>query len=142
MGWGKEFNAEWLAEQQAKVRRPAPRPVAAPIAVEWSPPPAARAKYGNTRTVEDGITFDSKKEAKRWRELRLLLLAGEILSLGRQVGYSLPGQTIYWADFVYEPKTGDKVVEDVKSPQTRKTQAYRIKVRQMKAIHNIEIQEV
>ena len=28
-------------------------------------------KYNNVRTVVDGITFDSKKEAQRYSELRL-----------------------------------------------------------------------
>ena len=42
----------------------------------------------------DGITFDSKKEYKRWRELCLLQKAGEITDLERQVKFELiPAQT-------------------------------------------------
>ena len=35
-------------------------------------------KYGNKKTIVDGIPFDSKKEAARYQELRLLDEAGEI----------------------------------------------------------------
>jgi hypothetical protein len=37
-----------------------------------------RAKYGAEPTVVDGIRFDSKKEAARYQELKLLAKAGEI----------------------------------------------------------------
>ena len=35
-------------------------------------------KYRSKRTVIDGITFDSKKEANRYCELKLLEKSGEI----------------------------------------------------------------
>jgi len=35
-------------------------------------------KYGNRKVTVDGITFDSRKEAARWQELRFLEKAGEI----------------------------------------------------------------
>lgn len=83
-----------------------------------------RNKYGNRKTVVDGIAFDSRKEAKRYQELKLLEKAGEIKDLRRQVKYELiPRQKIngkvverkveYVADFVYL-QNGDIVVEDVK----------------------------
>ena len=54
-----------------------------------------RNKYGNKKTVVDGITFDSRKEAKRYQELKLLEKAGEIKDLRRQVKYELiPSQKI------------------------------------------------
>lgn len=108
-------------------------------------------KYGNQPVTDDeGLRHDSKKEAKRWKELRLLLKAGKIAWLARQVHFGLPGATTYVADFAYatavyrdsDHPASQLVVEDVKSPQTRKTQAYRIKFRQMKAIHGIEIEEI
>ena len=38
-------------------------------------------KYNAKRTVVDGITFDSRKEARRYGELKLLEKAGEIIYL-------------------------------------------------------------
>ena len=40
----------------------------------------------------DGMKFDSKREATRYKELRLLELAGEIRNLQRQVVIPLIGQ--------------------------------------------------
>ena len=45
------------------------------------------AKYNNIKTVIDGIIFDSKKEAKRYSELKLLEKAGLIGSLQLQVKF-------------------------------------------------------
>jgi len=39
-------------------------------------------KYNNVKTVIDGITFDSKKEAQRYQDLLLLQLAGVVKSSG------------------------------------------------------------
>ena len=46
-------------------------------------------KYGAKKLIIDGETFDSRMEARRWRELRLLQRAGEIDGLQRQVKYVL-----------------------------------------------------
>lgn len=35
-------------------------------------------KYNNKKTEVDGIVFDSKKEANKYQELKLLKMAGEI----------------------------------------------------------------
>ena len=42
-------------------------------------------KFGNTKVVVDGIKFDSKKEANRYGNLKLLQKAGEISDLKLQV---------------------------------------------------------
>lgn len=101
-----------------------------------------RSKYGNKKTEVDGITFDSIREAKRYVELRYLLKAGEIKYLERQVEFELnEGGThslIYRADFVYETKEGEMVVEDSKGCRTRD---YRKKRKLMKEVHGIEIYE-
>ena len=47
------------------------------------------AKYKNKKIEVDGIVFDSKKEAKRYRELKLLEQAGEITDLQMQVKFEL-----------------------------------------------------
>lgn len=108
-----------------------------------------KSKYGavRVRTV-DGIEHDSKKEAARWQELNLMLRARLIEDLQRQVRFELiPKQDgeracTYIADFVYiDRKTGETVVEDVKSPATR-TEAYRIKRKLMLWVHGIRIKEI
>lgn len=83
----------------------------------------ARNKYRNVKTVVDGITFDSKKEAKRYGELKLLEKAGEITDLELQPEYPLNvnGKTVakYRGDFRYfDRRNGVVVHEDVKGVQT------------------------
>jgi Protein of unknown function (DUF1064) len=103
-------------------------------------------KYGAKKTTIDGIKFDSLKEARRYTELRLLERAGKILDLQCQVGYSLVvnGHKIgrYTADFVYwDSGIRKEVVEDVKSPATKKARDYVLRKKLMLAIHGIEIRE-
>ena len=103
-----------------------------------------KAKYGNSETEVNGIKFDSKKEADRYRELLLLLKVEKIGLLRMQVEYELnPGGTHslkYVADFVYIIKdTGQTVVEDVKGFRTRE---YKKKRRLMKKVHGIVINEI
>lgn len=106
-------------------------------------------KYHNTKMIVDGILFDSKKEARRFQELKLWEKVGGISDLRRQVKYTLiKGQrwsdgkkhrdTVYIADFVYK-MDGRVIVEDVKG---FRTDAYRIKRELMKDLYDIEIQEV
>lgn len=121
-------------------------------------------KYHNKRTTVDGITFDSLKEAKRWKELSLMQHSGMIQNLQRQVkfvlipaqrepdtigkrggvhkGKLLERECVYVADFVYTKK-GETVVEDVKG--CKKGAAYNIftiKRKLMLYIHGIRIREV
>jgi hypothetical protein len=82
-------------------------------------------------TTADGITHDSKTEAQRWEELKLLQMAGNICGLLRQVDIVLQGrdgpiltdsgkkERIYRADFVYvDNALGITVVEDRKGHET------------------------
>lgn len=125
-------------------------------------------KLGNRKTVVDGISFDSKREAKRYRELKLLLRAGVISDLELQKRYVLiPAQyeemptgeaykigekkglpkvkrvcveqsCFYVADFVYK-QNGKTVVEDTKGFQTKD---YIIKRKLMLHVHGIKVVEV
>ncbi|MCL4486821.1 MAG: DUF1064 domain-containing protein [Chloroflexi bacterium] len=101
-------------------------------------------KWHNRKTVVDGITFDSEREAERYSELVLEQQAGTISGLARQKQYRLDVNGFhianYVADFVYE-RAGETIVEDVKSNPT-KTGVYCIKKKLMQAIHGIEIHEV
>ncbi len=105
---------------------------------------AKRPKYGNRKTVVDGITFDSQAEARRWSLLNLLQKGGQIKKLERQVKYLLAVEGVkiadYVADFRYiDIKRQAEVVEDVKGV---KTPVYRLKKKLMKAIYGIDIAEV
>ena len=95
-----------------------------------------RSKYNDRKTVVDGITFDSKKEARRYEELKLQEKVEVISHLKLQPkfrlldGFKHNGETIrpinYFADFSYIDAEGNEVVEDVKSKAT-KTPVYSIK---------------
>jgi len=103
-----------------------------------------KSKYGNEKHEVDGIEFDSKREANRYGQLKLLLKAGTIGLLQLQVPFELnKGGTHsleYIADFVYViSATGERVVEDAKG---HRTQEYKKKRRLMKKVHNIIIKEV
>ena len=53
----------------------------------WKSSTKTTCKYKNKKTVYDGITFDSKKEAQRYSELKLLEKVGKIKNLKRQESY-------------------------------------------------------
>lgn len=95
-----------------------------------------RNKYGNKKTITDGITFASKKEAKRYNELRILKLAGYITDLETQKRFILQekytnnkGEHIraieYIADFYYYDREKNTwIAEDTKG---FRTDVYKIK---------------
>lgn len=81
-------------------------------------------KYSNIHTEIDGITFDSKIEARRYQQLKLLLHAGAITGLVLQPKYQLLAsfkdregkrwrEIGYVGDFFYY-EGEQPVVEDVK----------------------------
>jgi hypothetical protein len=97
------------------------------------------------RTV-GGIVFDSMAEAKRYVLLCDMQRAGQISHLTLQPKYQLlvDGSLIghYIADFEYLNKTGQLIVEDVKSIFTRKDPLYRRNRKHMMAQYGIEVMEV
>lgn len=104
-------------------------------------------KYHNRKVrTGDGLVHDSRKEAVRWEQLKLLEKAGLITDLQRQVKFVLiPKQDgeracIYIADFVYhDVEAGYTIVEDSKGC---KTKDYIIKRKLMLWVHGIKIREV
>jgi hypothetical protein len=111
-----------------------------------------RSKYNSVKVQIDGITFDSKAEARRYAELKLLESIGDLDHLELQKkfllvpskrnadGY-LEREVTYIADFVYIDREGNTVVEDTKSPVTR-TKDYVIKRKLMLHVHGITIREI
>lgn len=116
-------------------------------------------KYHARKIQADGMTFDSRKEFNRWRELQILEAAGRIENLRRQVPFELipaqrepdregprggkrQGKIIerpcrYIADFAYW-QDGEYIVEDCKGMRTAD---YKIKRKLMLWRHGIRILE-
>ena len=107
-------------------------------------------KYRSRKATLDGQTFDSRREAHRYAELKLMERAGLISDLQTQVKFELiPKQrkpsggveraVTYKADFVYTNAKGIKVVEDTKGVST---QQYIIRRKLMLWVHGIEVIEI
>ena len=75
-------------------------------------------KFNAIITERDGYKFSSKKEAKRYDELKLLQRAGDVLFFLRQTPFHLPGNVKYVSDFMIFWKDGNVTVEDVKGMDT------------------------
>ena len=96
-------------------------------------------KYRNIRTMTDGISFASKKESKRYCELKVLKQCGEVQYFLRQVPFHLPGNVKYLCDFYVVWKNGSIGIEDVKG---KKTQTYIMKKKMVEALYPIKIVEL
>ena len=122
-------------------------------------------KYGSEKMTVGGKVFDSRNEGRRFIELRIREMRGEITDLQTQVKFELipaarepdtigkrggvkKGKLIergvdYYADFVYtETASGRQIVEDAKSSATRKKESYIIKRKLMLFLKKIRIIEV
>jgi len=140
MAGGLRWSEEQLKAFQDRHQLPAEAPVK-----------SKPGKFHNTKVVADGITWDSKHEFQRWKELQMLQKGGVIQDLQRQVTFilappvKLHGKTKpalrYVADFVYY-RAGERVVEDFKSPITAREDLFRAKLHLMKSVHGIEVQIV
>ncbi len=145
-----EWSAEFVREHYKRLGRPVPANILRQLGMEELPAAAqavmesvsARVKtpkYGNIKTEVDGAMLDSRREARRWKELKLLMAAGEIAGVARQAPFRLAAKITYYADFVLLYPDGHYTVEDAKGI---KTQAYNIKKKLMKERFGIEIKEV
>ncbi|MDA3509293.1 DUF1064 domain-containing protein [Acinetobacter junii] len=115
---------------------------------------AKRNKFNAQKIELDGMTFDSKKEHKRYIELKAMQQRGEIFGLEHHTKFELAPKTKlegekrakpalrYFADFTYYMISGKYIVEDVKSTATRKLASYRNKKHLMKTVLNIDVREV
>ncbi|WP_339352177.1 DUF1064 domain-containing protein [Acinetobacter beijerinckii] len=118
------------------------------------PKAKTRNKFNAQKVEMDGMTFDSKKEHKRYIELKAMQQRGEIRDLQHHTKFELAPKTKlegekrakpalrYFADFTYYNTRGEYIVEDVKSEVTRKKDSYRNKKHLMKTVLNIDVREV
>lgn len=96
-------------------------------------------KYGAKKIHNDGYTFDSGAEHRRYQQLKLLLAAGEIANLIVHPRYLIfddyrrvDGRQIravyYQADFEYQDNLIMEIVtEDVKGGAATQTPLFRLK---------------
>lgn len=101
-------------------------------------------KYRNEPVRVGGDHFDSKSEAKRWADLKLLESAGEISNLKRQVRFELHVGGLHICDYIADAtytRAGEYVVEDTKSPSTQRNAVYRLKRKLLRALYQLEILE-
>lgn len=148
--WSEEQLAQATARISGAVAN-APRQITSKVAGDLVK--KKRPKYGNTPTTDAaGVKHASKKQSRRYTELGHRMKAGEILMLGREIRFRLPGGVEYRADHVYANQralevlaglveSGDLVVEDVKSEATRNDKAYKIKKKQMRECLGIQVKE-
>jgi len=109
--------------------------------------PVGRSKYGNKKVEVDGIKFDSKREAARYKVLFIWQQNKLITDLKLQVKFELIPSTIingkkqrpvnYIADFVYV-ENGKLTIEDCKGFRTPE---YVIKCKMMKHLLGFEVTE-
>ncbi len=101
-----------------------------------SPINERRSKFGAIKENRDGHVFASKKEARRYGELKTLEQVGKIRQLELQPKFEclVKGAHIctYIADFRYTDDEGYQVVEDCKG---YKTASYRIKKKLVEALY-------
>lgn len=101
-------------------------------------------KYKACKTEVDGKVFDSKKEATRYGELKLLERGNaiDLLELQPQFEVVVNGVLVckYRGDFRYrDRKDGALIVEDVKG---MRTPLYRLKKKLVEAQYGIRIVEI
>ena len=78
-----------------------------------------KSKYGAIKTSIDGHTFDSKKEAEYYQELKLRLQSGDIKGFCLQPIFILAPGLKYKADFIVFNSNGTSDVIDVKGFKTK-----------------------
>lgn len=93
-------------------------------------------KYSAKKTIVDNIVFDSKLEANRYKQLKLLEQAGQIRELRLQIKIPLEVNNVlvckYICDFLYI-ENNKLVIEDVKGV---KTDVFRVKWKLLKALYS------
>lgn len=98
-----------------------------------------RSKYGAIKTKVDGHTFDSKKEADYYCELKLRLQSGDINGFCLQPIFILAEGLKYKADFIVFNRDGTTDVIDIKG---FKTKEYITKKKVFEDKYNLKIIEL
>lgn len=96
-------------------------------------------KYGAIRCERNGIKFPSKLERSFYDKLKVLQRSGKVIFFLRQVGFDLPGNTRYFADFMVFWQDGSVEIIDTKG---KDTPISKMKRKQVEATYPIEIKIV
>ena len=145
----EDWTEEDVIKHNARINKKTPKNRLSDVGIKLQAK-SEKSKYKATKTVYDGIRFDSKKEANRYAELKLLEKNGRIENIQLQVKFELqPAYTFlgkkvraiyYVADFVYFDKsTKETVVEDVKGVRTP---VYQLKKKMFEYQKRLKIREI
>jgi hypothetical protein len=102
-------------------------------------------KYRAVKVTVDGITFDSKREAAYYAELKLREKAGEVSGVELQKPFAILGANgelicTYRADFAFWDNAQDRFrVIDVKGVETKD---FKLKKRLMRILKGIDVEVV
>lgn len=139
MNWSEEDYKDYLSRRQ-KQGKTAPKAETS-INGQAAEQKRSKSKYGNSKTVVDGIEFDSQKEANRYCELKMLRMSGQIRDFECQPEFELlppfryNGRTVkgvkYKGDFKVIYPDGRVEIEDVKSIATARDKVYRLKIKML-----------
>ena len=102
------------------------------------PAPPKPSKYHAVMTECDGIKFQSKKEARYYRELQARVHMGEVKYFLRQVPFRLQGGVKYVVDFMEVWTDGSIHFVDVKGCRTA---MYKMKRKMVEAAYPVRIME-
>jgi hypothetical protein len=121
-----KWTPEQYAEYMARKGQPAPLP-------------AKPSKYHAVMEECDNIKFQSKKEAKYYRELLCRVHAGEVKYFLRQVPFHLIGGVVYRCDFMEVWTNGEIHFVD---PKGHITQVFINKRKQVEETYPVRIEVV
>lgn len=96
-------------------------------------------KFNAVRCESDGFKFASKKERKRYLELKSLKAIGEVVFFLMQTPIHLPGNIKYVCDYQVFWSDGTVTFEDVKG---MKTPMYNLKKKQVETEYPFQITEI
>lgn len=144
------MSGEWTQADVDRINARRGRPADQPAAITE---PSKRPKFGNKKTLCDGILFDSGHEADRYRYLKALSNLGQIRDLELQPQFGIFACVLasglgievasFKADFRYFDVAEDRIrVEDAKSDGTKGETAYRLRKKLVEACHGVIVEEV
>lgn len=136
MSFTTRWTQEELEEHLRKRGQPAPKAIAKPAAPK-------RSKHGNVHTIVDNMKFDSKLEARFYKQLVMEWRAGNVMWFERQRPFELEGGVKYVCDFIAVRGNKQKAevhtfhVYDCKGDPTQESLN---KIKQVKARYGLRVE--
>jgi hypothetical protein len=102
-------------------------------------------KYGAKKTTIDGVVFDSRKEAARYGQLKLLERCGAVQNLAVHPKFPLyVNERLichYEADFRYSELVNGVWVERIEDCKGVRTRDYLLKKKLLRALYGVDVLE-